>query len=134
MTIGKLAELAQVGIETIRFYEREGLMPKPSRRASGYRDYDHTSSHQIRFIKRAQDLGFTLKEIRELLALKAKKLASCTAVRARSDLKIQEIEGKIRDLKRMKLALSKLSAACAKGCTTPECPIIDCFGNTGCCS
>src|SRR3546814_11894879 len=83
LTIGAVARRVGVAIDTIRYYEREGLLPEPQRRASGYRSYDESAVAQLRFIRRAKDLGFTLEEIRELLALSADRQRGVKAVKRR---------------------------------------------------
>lgn len=125
MTIGKVARQTDVGIETIRFYEREGLIEDPPRRASGYRQYPTETVDRLRFIKRAKKLGFSLKEIKELLKLKVTTGATCDQVKKRAELKIEDIEHKILTLQRMKQALKKLNAACSGKGSVGECPILD---------
>lgn len=111
ITIGKLATLAGVGVETIRFYQRKGLLrePKPS---GAFRTYSTEDAQRIIFIKRAQDLGFTLMEVKELLELNTKPRATCGAVKSKTEIKIREIENKITDLNRMKNSLEKLACVC----------------------
>src|SRR3989338_7084100 len=104
-TIGKVAGLTGVGIETLRFYEREGLIPEPPRRGSGYREYPPVIVDRIHFIKRAKDLGFTLAEIRELLSLSVGPKSTCADVKKKAEEKITEVEVKIADLKRIQKAL-----------------------------
>ncbi|MDK1031917.1 MAG: heavy metal-responsive transcriptional regulator, partial [Planctomycetia bacterium] len=113
LTIGKVAHHAGVGVETIRFYEREGLIEEPPRRQSGYRQYPEEAVSRIRFIRRAKELGFSLKEIKELLSLRASPRARCADVRKRAEAKINDIEQKVRTLQRMKKALVKLTVACS---------------------
>ncbi len=125
MTIGRLAEAAGVGVETIRFYERKGLLDEPARPDSGYRQYPEASVRRIRFIRRAKDLGFTLKEIGELLALKVQADTSCEDVRTLAQAKIVNIECKLTELHRMKVALQRLSEACGDTGPTEGCPILD---------
>lgn len=108
---GELAEMAGVNIHTVRYYESRGLLPEPRRSASGYRQYGPEHATYIRFIKRAQDLGFTLDEIRELLSLRIVPGAGA-AVRARTSGKIQEIDRKIEDLLRIRQKLVELAEAC----------------------
>lgn len=121
-TIGKVADQADTSIETIRFYEREGLINAPPRRASGYREYLPETIDQLRFIKRAKELGFSLKEIRELLSLRTDPAADCSAVRAQASAKREIVKRKIEQLRRIDDALSALVAACPgrgalEGCT-----------------
>lgn len=125
LTIGQVADGAGVGVETIRFYERRGLIPEPPRSASGYRQFPEKTVPRIRFIKRAQRLGFTLKEIKELLFLRASPESDCADIRKRARAKISDIEEKLEDLWRMKDALEKLTAACEGEGPVTECPILD---------
>src|SRR5689334_7624054 len=101
MTIGHVAKMAGVGVETIRFYEREGLLTKPKRRPSGYRVFTADVVGRIQFIKKAKQLGFSLKEIRDLLSLKVNGRATKADVKKHVDAKIVEIDERLRDLKRM---------------------------------
>ncbi|MCA9630402.1 MAG: MerR family DNA-binding protein [Myxococcales bacterium] len=125
LTIGKLANAAGVGVETIRFYEREGLLPKPPRKRSGYRQYPPDAVARVMFIRRAKELGFTLKEITELLELRVDPDKSCADVRALAKAKIVDVEQKMADLARIKGALEKLAKACRGKGPTSECPILD---------
>ena len=125
LTIGKLASAASVGVETIRFYEREGLLPKPPRKRSGYRQYPPDAVARVMFIRRAKGLGFTLKEITELLELRVDPDKSCGDVRAMAKAKIVDVEQKIADLARIKGALEKLAKACRGKGPTSECPILE---------
>ncbi len=126
MTIGKLAKHTGVGVETIRFYEREGLIQRPERAVgSGYRKYEHDAVLRLNFIHRAKDLGFSLKEIRELLSLRASSKSKCASVKAKAEAKIINVERKIEDLLAIKTALKKLAATCHAEAPTSECPILD---------
>ncbi len=125
LTIGKVARLAQVGVETIRFYEREGLVEKPPRAPSGYRQYPRETVARIRFIRRAKELGFSLKEIKELLALRVAPGTTCGDIRKRAKAKIDSIEEKIASLERMKEALQRLAARCRGKGPTSRCPILE---------
>jgi MerR family mercuric resistance operon transcriptional regulator len=124
-TIGKVAREAGIGVETIRFYEREGLLEQPTRRPSGYREYTPEAVARLRFIKQAQRLGFTLREIRELLALKLDPGAMRAQVRAQTVAKMTDIDQRIRELKRMKWALEPLIEACDGHGALEGCPILD---------
>ncbi len=124
-TIGQVAQRAEVGIETIRFYEREGVLEKPDRSASGYRLYGEDVIARLRFVGRAKELGFTLKEIRELLGLRVDPTTTCADVKQRAEEKVSDIENKIRTLQRMKRALVKLTKECSGNGPTSECPILD---------
>ncbi len=125
LRIGKVAHLGGVGVETVRFYEREGLIEEPPRTESGYRQYPHETVSRIRFIRRAKELGFSLREIRELLALRLDPDTSCEDIRLRAEAKIADIEEKVRTLRRMKKALAKLTAACSGRSPVSECPILE---------
>lgn len=125
LTIGQLAKKAQVNIETVRYYERRGLIPEPSRSESGYRQYSQDAVVHIKFIKRAKELGFSLKEIWELLTLRVDPDTTCGDVKRRAEDKIVDIEEKIQALQRMKKALIKLTAACTGRGPTSECPIME---------
>jgi MerR family mercuric resistance operon transcriptional regulator len=125
ITIGKLAKRVDLNIETIRYYERRGLIPKPRRRESGYREYSDETTKRILFIKHAKDLGFSLKEINELLSLKLDPGTSCSDVRKKAEIKIEDIEGKIKTLRKMKKALLKLTKSCSGSGPVSECPILE---------
>lgn len=127
LTIGQVAKLARIGIETVRFYEREGLIAEPPRRDSGYREYPPDVVARLTFIKRAQDLGFSLKEIAELLELRLHPEKPCSEVKERALSKISDIEAKIKDLKRMRGALVQLTESCIEDKRLSECPILDAF-------
>jgi len=125
LTIGRLARLGGVNLETIRYYEREGLLPKPPRTEAGYRLYPRKTTRRLRFIKRAQELGFSLAEIRELLALRMKPGTKREHIRSRAEGKIADIEHKIQTLEAMKKTLRKLTERC-DGCgPLSECPILE---------
>lgn len=106
MTIGQVAAKAGVNIQTIRYYERRGLIPAPPRTPSGYRLYAEVAVARIRFIKRAQALGFSLSEIRDLLALRVRRVSECATVERKVQGQIALVEHKIRELNRMKRGLS----------------------------
>jgi len=125
LTIGKVAKQAGVGVETIRFYEREGLIDDPRRRSSGYREYAPDVVHRIRFIRHAKELGFTLREIKELLELRVEPDCHCGDVLELAEAKIADIDQRIDTLQRMKRALSKLTAACRENRQTESCPILE---------
>jgi Hg(II)-responsive transcriptional regulator len=124
LTIGALAGRSGVHLETIRYYENRGLIPKPARSASGYRQYPSATVDRVRFIKRAQELGFTLAEIHELLAMRARPSGPNSRVRRLALEKLAVIDSKIRDLNRMREALQTLTAACDGQGIVAECPII----------
>lgn len=127
VSIGKLAATSGVSVPTIRYYEQIGLLPQAGRTASGYRRFPPEAARRLRFIRRAQQLGFSLDEIRELLELRATPgpAADRTTVRARTEAKLVELEAKIADLKAMRSALRGLHRACCEGGTTSTCPILD---------
>ncbi len=125
LNIGKVARGGGVSVDTLRFYEREGLIAAPDRGANGYRRYPPDAIARVRFIKRAQDVGFTHKDIRELLSLRADPKASCRDVRARATQKLRDIEAKMAVLERMKSVLSTWIEECPSRGPVAECPIID---------
>jgi DNA-binding transcriptional MerR regulator len=120
--ISEAAEQAGVNVQTVRYYERRGLLPRPPRRASGYREIGDESVRVIRFIKRAQDLGFSLDEVSELLRLRKSR----DRVRARviAEVRLKQVEQKIAELGGIRDALRHLVHACREG-TTLECPILE---------
>jgi MerR family copper efflux transcriptional regulator len=125
LTIGQVARQAGLGVETIRYYEREGLLPIPNRRpSSGYRQYGPEAVSRLRFIRRAKELGFTLKEIKELLALTADTEATRADVRGRAEAKVADIETRIADLLRVRDALRALTTACDGDGPLDGCPIL----------
>ena len=124
---GDVARRADVNVETVRFYERQGLLPAPPRAPSGYRQYDEEHVQRIRFIKRAQSLGFTLREIADLLALKVEPGGKSRDVKALAAQKIAEIDVKIHDLTRIKSTLETLHAACNGEVPIHDCPILLAF-------
>ena len=125
LTIGKLAKKAQVNTETIRYYERRGLISRPPRPHSGYRQYPYETVKRIDFIKRAKELGFSLKEIGDLLSLRVDPTTSCSDIKIRTETKIEAIEQKIKTLKKMKNALLDVSRACSGRGPISECPILE---------
>ena len=124
LTTGRLAALAGINIETVRFYERSGLIAEPKRTASNYRQYPQSDVARLRFIKRAQELGFSLKEIAELLSLRATPSRSRSRVKRLTEEKLGIIDCKIRDLQRMRKSLASISAACDGHGPVADCPII----------
>lgn len=126
LTIGKVAKRAGLGIETVRFYEREGLIAEPPRsESSGYRHYPEDTVARLRFVKKAKELGFSLKEIRELLSLRARPSRSCADVRKRANEKIEDIDQKMASLKAMRKALVGLVKECSGSGPRTECPILN---------
>jgi len=124
LTRGQLAKSAGVGAEALRFYEKQGLLPTPKRDNSGYRRYTPEMAQRLRFITHAKDLGFTLREIHEMLELRDLAGGTCFPICNRVDAKIAEIEKKIRSLTLLKRYLEKLSGACDGGQPIESCPIV----------
>lgn len=130
LTRGEIAERAGIGFETVRYYEERGLIPEPPRSSAGYRLYDESYVRRLRFIGRAQELGFTLSEIQELLELRGGAETTCSDVKNMADEKRESVEAKMRDLKRIHDALARLSKACEGGMApTSECPVLDAMDN-----
>lgn len=125
MTIGQLAKEAGVNVETVRFYEREGIIPQPARPQTGYRLYGPQIARRIRFIREAQDLGFSLTEIRQLLALRVDPTTSCAEVKSAAEAKISSIDEKIEALRTMRKALVVITNTCSGEGPTTDCPILD---------
>jgi len=125
MTIAHAARTAGVGVETIRFYQRRGLIRQPRKPASGFREYDSETVAGIRFIRQAQELGFSLQEIKGLLSLRANPKTDCAAVRARATKKRDEVEQKIVQLGRLRSALNALIATCPGSGALRACTILD---------
>lgn len=124
MTIGKVAEQTACNVETIRFYEKEGLLPEPERTEGGHRLYTPSQVVRLRFIRRSRELGFSMDEIRELLSLVDRQEVSCELVKIIAENHLRDVRAKISDLRKMERALRELSAQCS-GDDVPECPIID---------
>ncbi|MGH8505139.1 MAG: MerR family transcriptional regulator [Stenotrophobium sp.] len=122
LTIGKLAQQAGVNIDTIRYYERSGLLPEPQRRASGYRDYSSDAVARLQFIRRAKALGFSLDDITELLSLSGRR--DVKAVKAAAQARLQSVEQKISELQRIRKGLRTLIDACPGHGDADRCPII----------
>lgn len=127
LSIGKLAQASGVGVETIRFYERKELIKQPKKQGA-FRYYPPELIDRIRFIKRSQELGFTLKEVKELLELKIRNQSKCSDVLEKTKSKIFEINEKIKDLKKMKKSLDGLAKCCtSEDMPLSDCPILECF-------
>ena len=124
LTIGRLAEEADVNVETIRYYERRALIAQPEKPRDGYRRYAPEVVARIRFIKNAQELGFSLKEVTELLELRIDRETACEDVREQAEAKISDITSKIAALQNMKSVLRQLVESCNARAPTDECPIL----------
>ncbi len=122
---GEVAAQAGVNVQTLRYHERRGLLEEPERRPSGYREYPADAVRLILFIKRAQELGFTLTEIEDLLRLRSDQESACSEVRSAAEAKIEDIEQKVRHLRAMKRALSALVASCATEGSPRHCPLLE---------
>lgn len=125
LTVGQVARAAEVGVETLRFYEREGLLAEPPRRPSGYRQYPPDTVRRVRFIRRAKELGFTLKEIGELLALRVDPGTTCADVRTLARAKVDDIAKKLAEMRRIQGVLERLARSCRGKGPTSACPILD---------
>lgn len=123
----KRAELAQrtgCNLETVRYYEKVGLLPEPPRTASGYRSYDGTHERRLRFVLRSRELGFSLDEVRELLRLVDERDRPCAEARDVATVHLVDVRAKIADLRRMERVLKDVVTRCGDG-TLPECPLIE---------
>jgi MerR family transcriptional regulator, copper efflux regulator len=129
LTIGELARLGGVNRETVRYYERHALLPRPPRTVSGYRVFSEDALRRLRFVRRAKALGFSLREVKELLGLRVGSPHLCARVRARARAKIDDIDRRIEELRRMRAALERLVDACEAQRTTSSCPILDRLGS-----
>ncbi len=125
LRIGQVAEKAGVTVETVRFYEAQALIPEPPRSPGGYRIYSDDAVRRVRFIQRAKELGFSLKDVHALLALRSTPGTTCAEIRAHTVVKIKEVESKIRDLSRIRNALSELADQCVSEANLSDCPILD---------
>ncbi|MGQ0504432.1 MAG: MerR family DNA-binding protein [Myxococcaceae bacterium] len=124
LRIGEVAGQAGVNVQTLRFYERRGLLKEPTRLASGYREYGRDAVGLVRFIKRSQELGFSLKEIDELLALRDGKETGCAEAKRAAETKISDIDRKLASLAAMRSALAALVRSCGSG-DRRHCPLIE---------
>ena len=125
LTIGRLAKQVGLGIETVRFYERQGLIEPPPRTDSNYRIYPEEEVTRLRFIKKAKRLGFTLNEIKELLFIRHDPNATKADIKNRTLNKIEDVKQKISDLTRIKMALEHLVSSCDGHGPLEECPILE---------
>ena len=125
LTIGKVAAAAGVGVETVRFYERQGLLDKPLRSPAGYRQYDAAAIRRLKFIVQAKKLGFTLPEVGELLALRSTPDSGCADVQAKALAKIADVDRRIAQLTAVRNALTTLVGLCDGAGPMSACPIVD---------
>lgn len=131
LTIGKLASESGISVETIRFYERKGLIEQPGKPASGYRKYPAETGVRVRFIRNAKGLGFSLREIRELLSLAGTSKMSREGMRAKAEAKVAEIDVKVGGLLKLRAELMELIALCRSGTKGCRCPIVEVFEHRG---
>ena len=124
-TIGQLAKETNVNLETIRYYERRGLIPEPPRNPSGHRQYSPDAVIRTKFIKRTQAHGFTLKEISEILSLRLEPGTTCADIKSRVEIKIEDVEQKITDLRHIRKALLRMVSKCTGKGPIGECPIME---------
>jgi Hg(II)-responsive transcriptional regulator len=127
MTRGELAKECGVNIESLRYYEKRRLINPPKRSEVGYRLYSREDAARIRFIQNAKKLGFTLNEIMELLKLRVKKNENCESVLAKTQIKLDEVDQKIKGLKSMKKVLQQMIHQCQEATLTSDCPILCSF-------
>jgi MerR family transcriptional regulator, copper efflux regulator len=125
LKVGQVALQAEVNLQTIHYYERQGLLSAPPRSATNYRLYPTDAVRRVRFIKRAQQLGFSLKEIKELLSLRAAPGTQCTDIRQRAEQKIRQLDAKMATMARMRSALAKVMKECQGDVPVSECAILD---------
>ncbi len=125
LTIGQLAKAAGVNVQTVRFYEREGILKPQTRLQSGYRVYNEDSLKRLYFIRQAKDLGFSLEEIRSLLSLRVRSANQCDQVRSRAEKKLNDVQQKIRHLKNLERTLKGLISDCQSRVVSDCCPIIE---------
>jgi Hg(II)-responsive transcriptional regulator len=127
-SIGQIAKNSGISVETIRYYEKEGLLEKPQRKESGYRQYNGDAIDRLFFIQQAKELGFSLKEIGELLSIKSDANTVCSDVKHLTEDKLSDIQSKIKMLRRMEKSLKKLVEACPGKAPISDCPILDSLG------
>jgi len=131
LTIGHLAKEAGVNLETVRYYERRGLLPRPPRSTSGYRLFPAEVARHLKFIRRAQALGFSLAEVAELLSLRVSRRTTSAQIRAKAEAKIADIEAKMRSLDSIKTTLRKLTKVCDGRLPVARCPILESLEGEG---
>jgi len=129
LTIGQLAKMASVNVQTVRYYERRNLLQPTDRKASGYRLYSDEALRRLRFIKNAQALGFTLREVTDLLNLRVSSVARCGTIQVKAQAKLRQVEAKTRDLLALSRALKSLIRTCRAGQPTDRCPILNRLDN-----
>ncbi len=127
MSIGQLAKAAHVGIDTVRFYEKRGLLPRARRRASGYREFHVEDLRRLQFIRRAKELGFSLEDIGELLALRSQPTRGVQRVKVKAHEKLVAVDKKIAELQRLRKVLAGLVASCPGEGSPEHCPILRAF-------
>lgn len=125
LNIGQVAKQTGVTVETIRFYEKQGLIATPQRSDAGYRQYPSETIKRVRFIQHAKEVGFTLKDIGELLALRREPGSSCTDIKLRTTQKIEDVDKKIQELKRIREALARMVMKCSGRGPLSVCPILE---------
>jgi MerR family mercuric resistance operon transcriptional regulator len=125
LNIGQIAKQTGVTVETVRFYEKQGLIATPERSESGYRQYPEDTLKRVRFIQRAKEAGFTLKDIGELLALRQEPGTSCSDIKLRATRKIEEVDQKMQELKRIRDALGRMIMKCSGRGSLTDCPILE---------
>jgi len=131
LSTAKLAKEGGVNVETIRYYERHGLLPKAPRTTSGYRKFSGDYVIRLRFIRHAQELGFTLKEVKELLAIRVKPGSSCADVRRKTEGKVADVDEKIRHLQAIRQALIRMTATCTGRGPLTNCSILEALNGQG---
>ena len=130
MRIGEVATNARVSVETLRYYERRGLLPEPERSAAGYRSYGADTVRRVHFVRHAQQLGFTLDEIADLLAMWEDSATSCEQVAGRAAATLKRIDAKMEQLARMRAALAQYVSACRARETLADCPLLVSLGRS----
>lgn len=131
LTIGQIAKQVNVSNDTIRLYERQGLIEEPSRATNGYRQFPENTIHRLEFILRAKEMGFTLKEISELLSISQSSKKNCRIIKQQIDSKLEIVKNKISELKKLERALTKLVQSCEKQTLTGTCPILSVLEKKG---
>lgn len=124
MTVSELAKSASVTAQTVRFYEREGLLPQPDRDHSGYRNYDEKALRRLHFISEAKEIGFTLKQIRQLMGLNAASSQSCQCVQEMISERLVELESRLAAMRRMRKHLKELLQLCRSQPPDSACPVL----------